>query len=141
MRLRYLLSCRNGGDKDDNITRDRWNRANGFHHVKGMDNVYVSCVDTFESEYRGHPPQLQLIGARRGNSNEVWSYKSLTGFGLTSKPTAREAELFSGEGKAQEANASRRKARGIHNSLDRTANMEKCKSGDTQPERVLTWTW
>jgi len=37
----------------------------------------------------------------------------------TSKPTARAAELLSGSRKIQEANASSRKATGMHNRLDR----------------------
>jgi hypothetical protein len=49
-----------------------------------------------------------------------------------SKPTARKAELLSGSRRVQEANASNRKVKEIHNPLDREY---------THPERVLTWTW
>jgi hypothetical protein len=49
-----------------------------------------------------------------------------------SKPTVRAAELLSGNRNVQEANASNRKVKEIHNLLDREY---------TQPERGLTWTW
>ena len=46
-----------------------------------------------------------------------------------SNPTARKGQSLSGNRRLQEANASRRKARGTHNPLDRAY---------AQPERVLT---
>ena len=49
-----------------------------------------------------------------------------------SNPTARKGQLLSGSRRLQEANASRRKAKEIHNPLDRVY---------TQPERVLTCNW
>ena len=49
-----------------------------------------------------------------------------------SKLTAREVELFSGEGKDQEAKAASRKATGMHNWADRAG------SGNTHTERWLT---
>ena len=49
-----------------------------------------------------------------------------------SKPTVRKAELFSGEGKDQEAKAASRKAAGMHNWADRAG------SGNTHTERWLT---
>jgi hypothetical protein len=41
--------------------------------------------------------------------------------GPASKPTAREAEPFSGHRKVQEANATSRKVRGSHNPVDRAS--------------------
>ena len=46
-----------------------------------------------------------------------------------SNPTARKGQFFSGNRMLQEAKASRRKTKGIHNLLDRA---------HAQPERVLT---
>ena len=49
-----------------------------------------------------------------------------------SNPTARKGQPLSGNRRLQEANASCRKAKGIHNLLDRAY---------AQPERVLTCNW
>jgi len=45
--------------------------------------------------------------------------ESRSGLPQGSKPTVRKAQPLSGERKAQEANATRRKAGGIHNPVDR----------------------
>jgi len=50
----------------------------------------------------------------------------------TSKPTARKAEFFSGNGMIQEAKAASRKATGRHNRADRA---------NSPTERLLTWIW
>jgi len=80
--------------------------------------VYVATPDTTPPVERGHPPRSQLIGAERGNPNEVWEERG-TVYRPTSKRTVRDAQLLSGNGMVQEANASSRKERGIHNPLDR----------------------
>lgn len=54
---------------------------------------------------------------------------------LVGKPTARKAELSCGNRMSKKRTPAGRKVRGIHNPLDRAA-----KSGDTQLERVQTWT-
>src|SRR5215216_5215749 len=67
-------------------------------------------------------PRPRSIGGthpRRGSRlrNVATPMKS----GSASKPTAREAEPFSGHRKVQEAKATGRKARGIHNPVDRAS--------------------
>ncbi len=59
--------------------------------------------DTQPSQYRRHPPQLYLAHAERETPNEVSGAVD-----LLSKPTAREAELFSGKRRDQEAKAANR---------------------------------
>ena len=70
---------------------------------------------------------MSLTHAEQDNPNEVSEVVD-----TLSKPTARKAELFSGEGKVQEAKAARRKATGMHNWADRAGN------GHTRAERRLT---
>jgi hypothetical protein len=62
----------------------------------------------------GIPNRLYLTHAEQDNPNEVSEVVD-----TLSKPTARKAELFSGKGKGQEANAARRKATENHNWADR----------------------
>jgi hypothetical protein len=57
---------------------------------------------------------LSLNHAKRSNPNEVSGEVD-----TLSKPTAREAELLSGNGKDQEAKAVSRKVMEIHNQTDR----------------------
>ena len=83
--------------------------------------------DTQSSQYRRHPPQLHLTHAERENPNEVSGAVD-----LLSKPTVKKAELFSGKGRDQEANAASRKATGNHNWADRAGN------GKTHAEMLLT---
>ena len=83
--------------------------------------------DTQSSQYRRHPPQLSLTHVKRENPNEVSGVVD-----PPSKPTVKEAELFSGEGRDQEANAASRKATGNHNWADRAGN------GKTHAQRRLT---
>jgi len=70
---------------------------------------------------------LILAHAKQDNPNEVLGLVD-----ALSKLTARKAELFSGEGRDQKANAASRKATEIHNWADRAGN------GDTHAERRLT---
>jgi hypothetical protein len=70
---------------------------------------------------------LYLAHAEQDNPNGV-----LELIDALSKPTARKAELFSGEGRDQKAKAASRKATGIHNWADKAGN------GDTHAERRLT---
>ena len=51
------------------------------------------------------------------------------------KLTAKKAELNSGNGKSQEANADSRKATGIHNRSDRPSGNGR----NSQGESLLTW--
>lgn len=67
-------------------------------------------------EYREHPTRSYLTQAEHGNPVEVLA---------TGKPTVRKAQLLSGPRKTQKAKASRRKAREIHNPLDRAAPGQK----------------
>ncbi|BCL83778.1 hypothetical protein ccbrp13_70740 [Ktedonobacteria bacterium brp13] len=75
----------------------------------------------------GTPHQLYLTHAKQDNPNEVSEMVD-----ALSKPTARKAELFSGKGRDQKANAASRKATGIHNWADRAGN------GDTHAKKRLT---
>ena len=62
---------------------------------------------------------MVLTHAEQSNPNEVWRVVD-----ISSKPTVRKAELLSGKGKDQEANAASRKATGMHNWADRAGKPE-----------------
>jgi len=70
----------------------------------------MACEDTKTPEHRGHPPRTYLFNVKLGNPNEVSEVVD-----LLSRPTAREAEFLSGNGKDQKAKAASRKAIGRHN--------------------------
>jgi hypothetical protein len=64
-------------------------------------------------------PKPYLIHAERENPNEVWREVD-----ISSRPTVRKAESFSGKGKDQEAKAASRKTTGTHNWADRAGQPE-----------------
>src|SRR4051812_4799601 len=77
------------------------------------------------SAHRRDPPRAYLPHAERTNPDGVCRSSG-------SKPTARKAQIPSGNGRDREANAGSRKARGNHNPPDRV---------HAQPERALTRSW
>ncbi len=65
-----------------------------------------------------HPSRFSGV---RNTVTPMWSGRGASSAPIASRPTVRKAESHSGNGKTQEAKASRRKARGNNNPLDRAA--------------------
>jgi hypothetical protein len=87
----------------------------GNSGLPGKKILAFFLLDTLAPEYTRHPLPSLLSGAERANPVVACL------FNPDSKPTARLAQLHCGTGMVPEANATRRKARGIHNPVDRAS--------------------
>ena len=93
----------------------------------------------------GTPPFPGLRGRLPGRVSREWNVVTPLGSGLrfrTGKPTVRKADILSGSGMAQEANAGGRKAsgsRGVVIAPPAVAPDNRPDTGAARPERGLTW--
>jgi hypothetical protein len=82
-------------------------------------------------------PQSRLVGAERGNSDEVQA--------VSGKPTVRKAQSLGGNRMAQEANAGRPKGQGKvgrrRNSCRVSRITRRIRAQVARSERTPTWAW
>ena len=92
-----------------------------------------------------HRRSRGLGGTLPGRVSREWNVVTPLGSGLrfrTGKPTVRKADILSGSGMAQEANAGGRKAsgsRGVVIAPPAVAPDNRPDTGAARPERGLTW--
>jgi hypothetical protein len=86
----------------------------GDDRANGRQAAPAAVADTKAPQYRRHPTPSRLTSAEHGNPVAVWPLRPVS-------PTifGRKAQLRSGQTMTQEAKATRRKARGSHNPVDR----------------------
>src|SRR5437667_4377510 len=105
--------CRNEMDnKDDNVgTRN-----------KSYHNLFKVCAPSLHIR-RHRVPGVESTPTpiHTSTMRNVITPMGLAWSSPASKPTVREAQSPSGNGKVQEANATSRKAEGIHNLVDRAS--------------------